>query len=1046
MSKFKGYAQSSGFKTIQLPDTTRRIREEGLRTSRRMQQNFQIRRENAQAVLQALNDKYRIEEKNRDLVFNLESENRDQIRNSMVQNAEILRQNNETKIKQTQQAAASLVEFSQSLGENFLTFASAQAEKGREEGAQIANTLLLAGGSYADIEYVRQLDKAHIQNDERYRSIVEKLRSNGTSNEIIDQVRKANASTLYGLQKQLLVNAGLDYDKTLAANEGLPLILADGTESEYTLGQARLMGSEYTNLVENQEIRNRANYIAQYQGKENDPMVARYLYPKLIEAERANARAQAAERSRKMAIEDELTYLEGFRTRHLDGGHASNMQFLQQSSNKRTARQAMLKSYADMVKAGAWGTPQQAWDEYVALKDQDVVIGDSPPQKFGELYKRDPNLLALESAIASYREDYTGRREKAERDKKQRLETELLVWGLAQEEGSLDDNLIREVLSEAKSLGLDTDRINAVFSDRSNDELFRRNIIPILDEQIENGTFTINSLDGITDKVILDRYEGVMDDLKEEEKFLRPTERVRSTFAAELANAIDVSDYNGQTLGSNFEAAVDHAMREYHLRMGRPDPTTGRSDQQRKIIADISAEIQDHENPNSSYLVYKPLIDIENLWGPRAKFLRFIPTEETYIRPDLGRLPQHILRDIKDDNDYPLNNVVMPKGQTQIIAEAIKRQKYYMIPQFVHDLSEVTGHPAYQIINSQFKLHGIDFAEAKPGLVDNVRSSLTEAPELMSILSTASAQNINTVVAATGNHVPFVRKGSSGYQDVVSLARTNQFKAPNVMAAMWALETGYGQSVLGSNALFNVKSKDGTGTRRIVTEFDASGRPYKTSATFANFDTPAQAVQNFIQTISKYPGVEEATTPRELITAIANGGYATDPSYIQKVSGVLNDNGVNLDEPFIQYNGPINRDPTFSSSTLKHVYNVGGLGWGSTGSHLDMKQVDNPNTPENEEGSFYEYNDPELREYIFVDDKELGMVPLSDVPMTGNWQSHTNRGSNGYDYGIHDGRGIFIKPPARVINVFRTSQGDDMMIIELPSGRRFKWHHGRRVG
>ena len=128
-----------------------------------------------------------------------------------------------------------------------------------------------------------------------------------------------------------------------------------------------------------------------------------------------------------------------------------------------------------------------------------------------------------------------------------------------------------------------------------------------------------------------------------------------------------------------------------------------------------------------------------------------------------------------------------------------------------------------------------------------------------------------------------------------------------------------------------------------------------------------------------------------------------------------------------------------------HVYNVGSIGWGSTGSHLDLKQEDNPNTPENEKGAYFNYDDPEIAEYVFVDDKEMGMVPLTQVPMTGSWESHTGRGSNGYDYGIHEGRGIYIKPPARVVNSFRTSQNDDLLIIELPSGRRFKCHHGRRV-
>tara|TARA_B100001287_G_C22608482_1_gene493944 strand:- start:761 stop:1048 length:288 start_codon:yes stop_codon:yes gene_type:complete len=95
MSKFKGYAQSSGFKNIQLPDTTRRIREKGERTISRMEQTFKIEQENAEAVLNALNDKYRVEAGNRQAVFDLESENRNQIRNQMIANADVARANNQ---------------------------------------------------------------------------------------------------------------------------------------------------------------------------------------------------------------------------------------------------------------------------------------------------------------------------------------------------------------------------------------------------------------------------------------------------------------------------------------------------------------------------------------------------------------------------------------------------------------------------------------------------------------------------------------------------------------------------------------------------------------------------------------------------------------------------------------------------------------------------------------------------------------------------------------------------------------------------------------
>ncbi len=287
MSKFKGYAQSSGFKNIQLPDTTRKIREEGQRTIRQMQATFDAKQANSKAVINALNDKYRVEEQNRQFVFDLETENRNQIRARMVENNKTMNENAEIERKKSQQTFAALANLSETASKVANDMAQRADDSGKKKGAQLANTIALAGGSYADIQYIRDLDKAHIANDEKFRSIVDRLIANGAPNDIINQIRNANSSVAYGLQKTILVNAALDYPKALDQFETQPLLRADGTEGEITLGQARTMGDQYKDLVEAQQLRNRSDYIAQFQGKEDDSMVARYLYPKMIEAERA---------------------------------------------------------------------------------------------------------------------------------------------------------------------------------------------------------------------------------------------------------------------------------------------------------------------------------------------------------------------------------------------------------------------------------------------------------------------------------------------------------------------------------------------------------------------------------------------------------------------------------------------------------------------------------------------------------------------------------------------------------------------------------------
>jgi hypothetical protein len=113
------------------------------------------------------------------------------------------------------------------------------------------------------------------------------------------------------------------------------------------------------------------------------------------------------------------------------------------------------------------------------------------------------------------------------------------------------------------------------------------------------------------------------------------------------------------------------------------------------------------------------------------------------------------------------------------------------------------------------------------------------------------------------------------------------------------------------------------------------------------------------------------------------------------------------------------------------VYTSGNIGPTSTGQHLDVKQVGGGQFPTNA-----------LDEYIEVDDPELGVVPLSRVPITGDFASHTARGSHGIDYGLYEGTKIYAKNGARVISNTPTEHGDKLL-IQLPNGKQYTFLHGK---
>ena len=112
------------------------------------------------------------------------------------------------------------------------------------------------------------------------------------------------------------------------------------------------------------------------------------------------------------------------------------------------------------------------------------------------------------------------------------------------------------------------------------------------------------------------------------------------------------------------------------------------------------------------------------------------------------------------------------------------------------------------------------------------------------------------------------------------------------------------------------------------------------------------------------------------------------------------------------------------------IYTSGNIGPTSTGPHLDVKRVDGQ-----------EFAPNALDTFVEVEDPELGRVPLSKVPITGDFAEHKARGSHGIDYGLYSGTQVFAKNGAKVVNT-QPSEHGDVVTIELPNGLRYTFLHG----
>ena len=130
---------------------------------------------------------------------------------------------------------------------------------------------------------------------------------------------------------------------------------------------------------------------------------------------------------------------------------------------------------------------------------------------------------------------------------------------------------------------------------------------------------------------------------------------------------------------------------------------------------------------------------------------------------------------------------------------------------------------------------------------------------------------------------------------------------------------------------------------------------------------------------------------------------------------------------------PYNQPDVLTPGVRKLAYVSGNIGPTSTGQHLDVKDT-----------TGQQFAPDALDKYVEVDDPEYGTVPLSKVGVTGDFASHTRRGSHGIDYGTYSGSKIYVKNGATVVGKVPTEHGDKVT-IELPTGKQYTFLHGKGV-
>lgn len=129
---------------------------------------------------------------------------------------------------------------------------------------------------------------------------------------------------------------------------------------------------------------------------------------------------------------------------------------------------------------------------------------------------------------------------------------------------------------------------------------------------------------------------------------------------------------------------------------------------------------------------------------------------------------------------------------------------------------------------------------------------------------------------------------SNTWSGVKEVAKHFGAKYPEVVAAQWALESFYGKHTSGKNNFFGLKGKPGT--VKTTKEF-INGQWITIEDMFKDYPTPQAAIEELIKLWYKdfkdMKGVNRAKDWMECCYLLQKEGYATDPTYPQKLINLI---------------------------------------------------------------------------------------------------------------------------------------------------------------
>jgi hypothetical protein len=999
--KFRGYAQSSGFDPVRVPDTTSRIAQQGDRVLRNMRDSQQQMAEVQGNFISGLDRKNQLESQNRNDIYQYDRDQRRRIQEDELRN---LRATRGTDPGSSVANLNALAEFSQSIAKVATDIGKRQSENDMwDEYSKTYEYGLPIEREQAQEAGYQLLARA----DQKLQATADAVQANGAPPEAVMALRKVSGSRAVGKARAVAEMAAMHYG---------PWLEKQFTENKTTVIEVN--GESFTPVdASNDPIKRAAASAVLWKNY----LTANGMFgmkPELL----APAFRQMKQAEQQMLAETRLSYAVASSEQMLDDAKAAAVPELKTNPSLgfNNLVQAFARSLDRRGNALGFKTAREKAQEFlragidandITTNTLDAIEASATPHQpnktWGELYPYEFSKLR-EEISNNYIED--SRRQDAELQQKGKSWADQVIAEISSNpvDKKTFDQLIKKSLQD---YGFVDDRLQYYANNYSQEKIDSETLNAEFEKLAQSNRLTPEMV--TNPKVPWSVRERWISVAKQQSDARSQTGDFKAANEAIENAVLAAAKWNSATGAPKhytIPLAIAQAKAQFNkdvtglLSAGKLSPSQAAQEALRVVISDIGdgtkgkyAYSQEDERGFTSF-GFDGYGKSRQTTQDAAKHLGAINSK---FRGGAG---------VAALDHYAL----IPRP---VLEEAMRsaNNPNYQPPAVANYISNLLGGQvsSWEVLNRQLKASGM---------------KELPVPEPMQFVDRQVSPKIRQLLI----YKPSERRAMRSYAGI------GQYQASLV-------PNGYGQLIA------EVASANGIapGLLAGLVKTESSFNPSAVSR------SGAVGLGQLMPGTARELGVLNSRDPRENLNGAARylkqmldtfGGdltaglraYNQGPGNQQRSPGGVSDEARNYPRKVLEAAASFGFNPNGGSvwrnpATMrpKLVYRIDSIGPTSTGPHLDVKDTYG--------GMFGRY---ELDKYVEVDVKGKRR-PLSTV-VTDGQAEHRKRGSHGIDYAYPKGTGVFLKNGAQVISNTPTVHGDKL-IIQIPDGRTFSFLHGRKV-